>query len=136
MLAYSNPSRSPNDVICCFHLISSPFVLISFPLMFLSFCFHSLSCCINIVSLCIGHISLSFLLSFGYGFGGPCKLPCQAVRFFTCTSSFYFFSSYHCLGQQRIGSGEVQAKLNCHARVYDIDIVPLAPTQCEATPSK
>ena len=41
------------------------------------------------------------------------------------------FSSYRFLGQQRTGSGKVQAKLRCNARVYDT--IPIASNQREAT---
>ena len=113
-------SQRTTSVMCCFHLLSSPFMLHSFSVMFLSFCIHSLSCSGQVGTCPNAHVFVifcyrfcMFLLSFIYRFGSLCRLPSQDSWTYTyiLLSSF---SSYRFLGRQRIG--RVQAKLKCNAR--------------------
>ena len=98
-----------------FAFISShvPFIFHSFPFISFHFAFMSL----HVPSLCIKdtglrklvcsnrsggyppknsrffHILLSFLLSFGYRFGGLCRLPSSGfMNMYTCISLLSFFS--------------------------------------------
>ena len=64
-------------------------------------------------------------------FRRPVQVAMSGFMNFYLHKFVIFFSSYRFLGQQRIGSGKVQAKLRCNARVYDT--IPIASNQREAT---
>ena len=108
-----------NFLSCSFHFAFIPFhvAFISFHVAFMSFLmFRSGGYPPKRSRVC--HISLSSWLSFSYRFGGLCRLQSQASWTCTYISSLSFFSYYHFLGRQHIGSVKVQAKLKCNARVF------------------
>ena len=135
MLEYSNYTK-PNRIS---HPRMSSIVFISFRCLLC--CIHVRSCSFHfaIIPCHVAFISFhSALAIFHYLFCYRFDVVSEAcagchVRLYELllTQVRYLFSSYRFLGQQRIGSGKVQAKLRCNARVYDT--IPIASNQREAT---